>query len=229
MAATDERAIHEFPTGTIDENSLLIMDRPTSIPGEYETEKFAIANLALKLLGGIDFPNNLDTAEKDIFGAINELHGSIGADAYDDTATYAVGDLCIYNNTLYKCTTAIPVAEAWNANHWAQTSIADEISKLTEMTVSVKSGQTITVKPRVFKCGRLIICHFFINMPAGTYDGAIWQISNFSTGVSFSFRNVVRKGTEVYDAYINTSGEICLNSITFATGGYLSGEIVAFT
>ena len=76
--------------------------------------------------------NNLQTTDKTIVGAINELHAINGYsyDAYDDTATYSVGDLCIYNNTLYKCTTAITTAEAWNANHWAQTSIADEISRI---------------------------------------------------------------------------------------------------
>ena len=121
MAATDERAIHEFPTGTIDENSLLIMDRPTLTPGEYETEKFAIANLGLKLLGGIDFPSNLDTEEQDIFGAINEVNAkamNIAAE-YDETASYSKGDYCIYQNATYRCikasgsTTGTFVAADW--------------------------------------------------------------------------------------------------------------------
>lgn len=108
MAATDERAIHEFPTGTIDDNSLLIMDRPTATPGEYETEKFAIANLGLKLLGGIDFPNNLDTDEQDIFGAINEVNAKAMniSDEYDETASYSKGDYCIYQNATYRCVKA---------------------------------------------------------------------------------------------------------------------------
>ena len=138
MAATDERAIHEFPTGTIDENSLLIMDRPTSTPGEYETEKFAIANLGLKLLGGIDFPSNLDTEEKDIFGAINELHSSIGADAYDSTATYNTGDYCIHNSTLYICNDD-NVTGTWDAQYWDDTTITN----LIETKVN-KSGDDIT-------------------------------------------------------------------------------------
>lgn len=76
--------------------------------------------------------NSLITTDKTIVGAINELHTINGYsyDAYDETATYAVGDLCIYNNTLYKCTTAITTAEAWNTSHWTETSIADEISEL---------------------------------------------------------------------------------------------------
>ena len=40
------------------------------------------------------------------------------APGYDSTATYALDDLCIYNDVLYKCTTAITVAEEWTAGHW---------------------------------------------------------------------------------------------------------------
>ena len=44
---------------------------------------------------------------------------------YDATSTYAVGDLVIYQNQLYKCTTAIAVAEAWDATHWTLTNMAE--------------------------------------------------------------------------------------------------------
>ena len=40
------------------------------------------------------------------------------ADDYDSTKTYEVGDLCVYSDDLYKCTTAITTAEAWTAAHW---------------------------------------------------------------------------------------------------------------
>lgn len=45
------------------------------------------------------------------------------ADAYDATATYEVGDLCLYNDVLYKCTSAITAAEAWTASHWTAVAI----------------------------------------------------------------------------------------------------------
>jgi hypothetical protein len=95
---------------------------------------FAIDNL--------QYPLKLNTVNKKVAGAINEHHAVIGYsyDAYDDTSTYAVGDLCIYNNTLYKCTTAITTAEAWNASHWTATSIADEIdAKADSATTYTKS------------------------------------------------------------------------------------------
>lgn len=50
------------------------------------------------------------------------------ADDYDATATYAVGDYCLYNGDLYKCNTAIATAEAWDATHWTSTQIMDEVA-----------------------------------------------------------------------------------------------------
>jgi hypothetical protein len=39
---------------------------------------------------------------------------------YDPTATYSIGDLCVYNDIDYVCTTDITTPEAWNTNHWAR-------------------------------------------------------------------------------------------------------------
>ena len=54
------------------------------------------------------------------------------ADDYDATATYDVGDFCIYNNLLYECITEITTAEAWNSAHWTQANVSKEISGLKE-------------------------------------------------------------------------------------------------
>ena len=144
MAATDERAIHEFPTGTIDDNSLLIMDRPTSSPGEYETEKFAIVNLGLKLLGGIDFPSNLDTEEQDIFGAINEVTAkamNIAAE-YDETASYSKGDYCIYQNAAYRCVKASGTTTGtFVAADWTQIKVLEEVKTNTD-EITLKQNST---------------------------------------------------------------------------------------
>ena len=52
------------------------------------------------------------------------------APAYDSTSTYAVGNLCIYEHNLYRCSTAIGTAENWDSTHWTQTTIAAEIATL---------------------------------------------------------------------------------------------------
>lgn len=49
---------------------------------------------------------------------------------YSASSTYAVGDYCIYDGQLYRCTTAITTAEAWNSAHWTAVTVADELTDL---------------------------------------------------------------------------------------------------
>lgn len=63
------------------------------------------------------------------------------SDAYSDKKTYAVGDYCIYNNSLYKCITEITTAESFNSAKWKLTSINDilgnsDISSIGDGTVT---------------------------------------------------------------------------------------------
>jgi hypothetical protein len=65
--------------------------------------------------------DRLITAETDI----NNAEAVIGneTDTYSASSTYALGSLVIYGGLLYKCTTAITVAEAWTIAHWTQVSL----------------------------------------------------------------------------------------------------------
>ena len=57
------------------------------------------------------------------------------AAAYSASSGYAVGDLCLYQGVLYRCTTAISSSgEAWNASHWTQVSIAELLLSAIFMT-----------------------------------------------------------------------------------------------
>ena len=52
------------------------------------------------------------------------------APEYDATATYKVGDRCLYDGVLMRCTTAIPVPEAWTAAHWTAVTFAGELDRV---------------------------------------------------------------------------------------------------
>ena len=68
--------------------------------------------------------DNIPCGTKPVKELITNLTISYGiCTTYSATATYALKSLVIYSNKLYRCTTAITVAEAWNAAHW--TAIAD--------------------------------------------------------------------------------------------------------
>lgn len=57
------------------------------------------------------------------------------ADEYDSTASYAVGDYCLYDGDLYKCSTAIASGgETWDATHWTATQIMDEVATAVDVT-----------------------------------------------------------------------------------------------
>lgn len=78
--------------------------------------------------GGANGLASLDANGKITPAQVDYLLKTIVAAAdYDPTATYAVGAYCTHEGTLYKCTTAITAAEAWNAAHWAATTVAAEL------------------------------------------------------------------------------------------------------
>lgn len=66
------------------------------------------------------------------------------APEYDDTKTYAVGDMCTRDTTLYVCTTEIAAAEAWNSGHWSPTTVDAVTSALNE-SVNALEGSSATV------------------------------------------------------------------------------------
>ena len=45
-------------------------------------------------------------------------------EAFDPTKTYAEGEYCIYNNSIYECTTAVTTAGEWDPNDWTITNFA---------------------------------------------------------------------------------------------------------
>ena len=69
--------------------------------------------------GWLDVAGGYKIAGQSIFNNIS--------DEYSKSATYNVGDYCIYNNTHYKCNTAISIAENFDSSKWTQTTINSEL------------------------------------------------------------------------------------------------------
>lgn len=70
------------------------------------------------LLAHIGYGSTL--GEGQVTNAAYYTFGSRKANAilYDDTRTYIVGDLCIYNNKIFVCIQAISTPESFNSSHW---------------------------------------------------------------------------------------------------------------
>ena len=69
-------------------------------------------------------------------GLSSKLNKSNVADAYDSTETYSVGDICIHEDSIYKCKTPIATAEAWNSTHWDAKTLDEIIEESIPANVS---------------------------------------------------------------------------------------------
>lgn len=62
------------------------------------------------------------------------------AAAFSDSAIYPVGAYVIYNKVLYKCTTSITTAGAWDATKWEAVTIGGELGTTAVMQTYGKTG-----------------------------------------------------------------------------------------
>lgn len=122
--------IIDLPTGSPESTSFV---EATQVDELAESGRSTV-KLALNALGNfvagqgaspLEY-GDLETESTTLIGAANELHNTIGADAYDDTATYNTGDYCIYGGELYKCNDD-NVTGAWDATKWDLTKVVDEL------------------------------------------------------------------------------------------------------
>ena len=77
---------------------------------------------------------------------VNELEKNIVAEEFSSSATYNLGDYCIYGNLLYICTTPITTAGSWTGNtNWLQVLLADEVAEKTEIqTVTLAQWEALS-------------------------------------------------------------------------------------
>ena len=70
------------------------------------------------------------TAKQANWGMMKNYISPGVAAQYSTSATYNVGDYCIYNGQLYRCITAITTGEAWTAAHWTAAVLGDDVGEL---------------------------------------------------------------------------------------------------
>ena len=99
--------------------------RSSKVDNTSDNEKSVLSASKLsnaRKIGNASFDGTKDITLKET-GALDPI-----GDEFNSSTTYAVGDFCIYNNVLYKCTTAINTAGEWDASKWEITTIANEIA-----------------------------------------------------------------------------------------------------
>ena len=126
----------------------------------FELEKPALTDVAdIAVLN-----NNFDDIDTVMFANQERSVAAVSnqADAYDAAQTYAVGDLVIYENRLYKCTTAVTVAEPWDSTKWEQTTLAESGGTKVEANPVGAAGdtlETIDINGTIYDVGGGKIIH----------------------------------------------------------------------
>ena len=94
---------------------------------------------------GMNMPDENDKFSIEHFNTNTQTLDIVGKpDEYKNTKTYAVGDLCIHNNILYKCITAVETAEEFNAEKWEVTSLCKE--EVANKTAIAELNENVTWK-----------------------------------------------------------------------------------
>lgn len=85
----------------------------------------------------------MNLMQTNIENAINKNKGNIGGEDYDDTQTYAVGDIVLYEDVLYICTTAVTTAEEFDSTKWATITVMEMIENKQSLPTGGTTGQVL--------------------------------------------------------------------------------------
>lgn len=135
----------------------------------------------------IEMQKKFDEISRDvIIPRFNELIDNTvsASDEFSKLNTYNVGDYCIYQGVLYKCTTAITTAGEWDATKWKATSIDKELKEISSYTenkdaISDKydSSKTYSVGDYCIYNDTLYKCKTQITS-AEEFDSSKWEPTN---------------------------------------------------
>ena len=160
----------------------------------------------------------LITESQTVKGAVNELKTIEGTEAYDNTATYAVGDYCIYNSTRYKCITAVTTAEDFDSTKWSATTTNNDITQLNSSFTNNTTYSTDTTERVLigYKQGKPLYRQYltYSNLTVPVNTEQILTSASIPSGagnISISDKSYIETGTTRMNA-------CCANSNVYSVG-----------
>ena len=158
---------------------------------------------------------------------VSNLETTIVAEDYSSSSPYAVGDYCTYSNKMYRCKTAISVAEAWTSTHWEQVIIGDELEKKSEIISITKeqwdalsaaqkaSGDYVITNPDTVPITANLIPYdgtYTVKQKIDAVESEIPTVNYPVTSVNSKTGAVVLSGTDIkYDS--NTTLNAKINAV----------------
>jgi len=151
---------------------------------------------------------------------LRDINNGITANDYDSSLTYAVGDLCQYNDVYYRCITAIVVPESFTVSKWLSLG-------------SVRSFYNLTITTDNFLLydGRTINLEKYLNetytgysytssaqrdpSDASTIIGNAIYVSNNSKTLFYVFNKIEGETFYCYNKWSSTTAYIVNDYITY--------------
>lgn len=131
---------------------------------------------------------DLDNVEVTANSAESKASGALAnlADTYDATASYAVGNIVLYQNISYECIVAITIPEPFNGDHWKRITFEElldrvngTIANLHENVFDVAEGSItgemsdVTIyNNRLHKNVKVVHLYALMNIPNIDYNDA---------------------------------------------------------
>lgn len=217
-------------------------------PSGYTSLKASMTDLGKKVNSDIEYTTDLaDFTDKTTLGAIKETaKGKNIADEYDDTQTYDKGDVVIYKNTLYICTTNNTTG-TWDATKWTATTVQSLIGDLSQLTTTDKSslvGAVNSLIPTAYtqatrssalssgalgfvKIGNVVIANLNYTTNTSnvsTHDTVLY--SDLPPAISNIYLNFVDEAGNVTRTRIGTDGKLHLHYSSITANKEINGSFV---
>lgn len=123
----------------------------------------------------------------------------IGFNDYSATKKYYIGDVVLYNNIMYRCTTATPSGgETWNFAHWTQFKLATDHYAIDDLRQDIAIVEKTSIAQHDISVGEYVIyygelCRATANIASGD---AIGIGTNLTSVMSKGGLNDLRSGVE---------------------------------
>ena len=152
------------------------------------------------------------------------------ANVYDSSATYAVGAYAIYQNTLYKCTTAINVGETFDPSKWTSVKVMSEVGQggggsTSASNVSYVNTSSGLAANNVQAAIDEVVSDIPDNAAALSYNNTISGLSANNVQAAIDEIASSEYSSELGSSVNLTSYNSFSNSYTFPSDGYVRIEV----
>ena len=154
------------------------------------------------------------------------------ADEYSSSVTYGYGEYCIYNNQLYRCTTAVSTAEAFDPAKWTATTIGEMLSSVRNASnweKTIITGDSNSSYLRLYNYTNFAQLNGLrLDFSPNAYGFRLYDVAGGTTTENFNLKSELDTRTKaIYVGNVNSSSAKTLsfsNTVCGVVVGYATSS-----